>query len=40
MFAHMPGDGSGVDVETAARREADDDADSLALEKRFLCNRR
>jgi hypothetical protein len=36
MFAQVTGDRPGVGIETATGGEPDNDADSLALEKRFL----
>jgi hypothetical protein len=36
VLAHVTGDRAGVEVVTAARGKADDDADGFSLEERFL----
>ena len=40
VLAHVPADRAGISIEAAAGREADDDANRLALEKFFLSKSR
>lgn len=40
VLAHVPANRAGIGVEAATGREADDDANSLAVEKFFLSKSR